>query len=116
MIIETTSQQTDPKLPSRAIWDCLSLDECDAIARKLARELPTTWKFLEIRHHAMGDQARHVGFFDYEGVEFALIPGDRAELGYDRNAPPSVSEEWCNEYGEVWEIRSANSWLISTPA
>src|SRR4051794_33387091 len=101
---EPTSHPTDPELPTRTVWDRLSPVECEAIARELARALPPPWAFRAVRHQSMGDQARHVAFLDYEGDEFALIPGGPAVLGYDRNTPPSLSQEWCREYGELCEL------------
>ena len=85
MGIEPASQRAETKLPTRAIWDRLSPGECDANARELARALLPPWTFIEIRHQAMGDQARHVAIFDYKGDEFVLVPGGPAALGYDRD-------------------------------
>jgi hypothetical protein len=83
-----------------SLWDQLDHAGAEQAARHLARRLPEPWQFLRVQHHQAGDQQRFVGFFDWKGAEFALVPGGEVTLGYDRSCPPDLAGEDL----EDWEI------------
>jgi formylglycine-generating enzyme required for sulfatase activity len=82
------------------IWDRLSGPGCEKVALALGRALSAPWRFTQVRYCALSDQERHVAFFDWNGAEFALIPGGQVTLGYDRSRPPILTREQEQEYRE----------------
>jgi hypothetical protein len=95
-------------------WDKLSLHECEEVARSLDELLPPTFRFHQVEVHTCGNHRHNVAFFEWSkgtpnhgNAFFALIPGDRPLLGYDREHPfvptfeqhKNWSEETENEYG-----------------
>jgi hypothetical protein len=77
----------------REIWDGLNAFEAKQVATNLQHCLGKPWRFSKIESCAMGDQDRNVAFFTYKGSDFALIPGDEAQLGYDRKKPFRTTED-----------------------
>jgi len=69
------------------IWDALKPAGREDVARAVSRKHPQ-FEFQEIRPQAQGDQAHHIAFFDWRGIEFALLPGSEAVLGYDPRRSP----------------------------
>lgn len=101
------NMKNDPKLETAiaalldlSAWDRLSTADCESLARAVAETLPAPWRFVGIRPCTMYDQRRHVAFFDWDGAEFALIPGGRLTLGYDRSRPPILNAAQEQEYHE----------------
>jgi len=89
-------------------WDTLTLTECEEIARSLDKQLPNTFRFHRVEVHACGSQRHNVAFFEWStgspnhgNAFFALIPGDNALLGYDREHPfiptPEQYQNWIEE-------------------
>ncbi len=90
-------------------WEALSDAERIAAARRLVASLPEGFSFNRVAVQSLGDQVHPVAFFDWEPVgwehsewyrgTFALVPGNLATLGYDRNHPfvPTESqlESWA---------------------
>lgn len=81
-------------------WDRFSLADCEEIARDLDQELPAPFRFHKVEACTLGQQKHHVAFFEWIGPPrghdhafFALIPGSKATLGYDR-AHPFVPDAW----------------------
>ena len=76
----------------------------------MSREHPQ-FSFLDIRRHAQGGQAHEVAFFDWCGIEFALIPGAEVDLGYDPAHPwvPSPEESQGYEAIRLLEARKVQS-------
>jgi hypothetical protein len=82
------------------VWDQLDAQTAETVARAVERCLPEPWVFLRLAWYECGGQKRHVAFFDWNGSEFALIPGSEVTLGYDptRPAPPAkLLDEWYEE-------------------
>jgi hypothetical protein len=92
-------------------WDQLDAVSAEKVARTLGQLLPPPWKFHALAFHELGDQRRHVAFFDWNKKTFALIPGGKITLGYDRRHPfvPTEAQlrDWqatAEEYG--WSLKS----------
>ncbi len=64
-------------------WAGTSRSEREAIARRLAKQLPAGFAFDRIRRCRMGDQQHLVALFRQGTSTFALIPGGPVILGYD---------------------------------
>jgi len=109
----------DAALLSLARWDVLTPAQCEEVARDMARRLPPPFVFAGIETHTLGTQRHRITFFDWNGRPFALIPGGRAVLGYDRQHPfiPTAAQleswEWtCAEYaGYVQWATSLDAYL-----
>ncbi len=86
-----------------SIWDQLNAKEAEVIAQTLAPLLPPPWKFQRIEQHACGDQKRQVAFFTWKRVRFALIPGGKVTLGYDRRKPFMPSQEQRESWSDTQE-------------
>jgi hypothetical protein len=89
-------------------WDRFELSECEEIAQALDRALPASFRFHKVETCSLSDQNHRVAVFEWAGLPqghhqgfFALIPGGRATLGYDREHPFVPSEQqhesWVNE-------------------
>ena len=80
-------------------WDSLSPTDCETLARKLAKELPSGFAFDSIRAYHLGTQERLVAAFRFQERAYALIPGGQISLGYD------LDREWqpTEEESESWK-------------
>ncbi len=79
------------------------------------REHPA-FEFIAIPRHAQGDQAHEVTFFDWCGIEFALIPGAEAVLGYDRDHPWVPSPEENEAYEQLRaQVREGSEYRFTIP-
>ena len=79
-------------------WNALTPSECETVARKLSRHLPPPWQFTEIRLCRGRQNSHNMAFFDWNGAAFALIPGGKATLGYDRDSPLVLNDEQFEEW------------------
>ncbi len=66
------------------VWDALDPATAEQVARTVEQCLPEPWAFKRLAWYECGDQKRWVAFFDWNGSEFALIPGDVVTMGWDR--------------------------------
>jgi hypothetical protein len=82
------------------VWDRLDRNTAEPVARAVERCLPGPWAFRRLEWHEAGNQARWVAFFDWQGREFALIPGGEFVLGYD---PPSMRLEFEDDEWHEWD-------------
>jgi hypothetical protein len=87
-------------------WDSLEPDERQNIVQEVSRHLPPSFRFRRMATCELGEQKHTVAFYDWKGASFALIPGGRFTLGYDRKKPFQPTEaqrkEWQHteeEYG-----------------
>lgn len=87
-------------------WECATSAEREAIARQLAKQLPSGFAFRSIRTHRLGGRQHHVALFQEGNASFALIPGGAVSLGYDAHRPwepnPDELESWqgtAEDYG-----------------
>jgi hypothetical protein len=91
-------QLVEKEMLTLPVWDRFDASTGEAVARAVERCLPEPWRFVRVTWHEMGDQKRHVAFFDWNGTEFALIPGGEVTLGYDRANPfrpsPEQRRDW----------------------
>jgi sulfatase-modifying factor enzyme 1 len=94
------------------IWDALAPADGEEVARAVSRIHPQ-FEFVGLRRHAQGGQVHQVAFFDWCGIDFALIPGSQADLGYDPADPWLPSPEERKEYEspraharEGWKYKS----------
>jgi hypothetical protein len=89
-------------------WERFTLAECEKVARDLDSLLPVPFHFHKVELCALGDQRHQVALFEwggppegYDHAFFALIPGDEATLGYDRERPfvpnQQQQESWIQE-------------------
>jgi hypothetical protein len=102
-------------------WDRLEPEKRVSLARKLAAQLPETFRLQIIRSYKLGGQRHSVALFTYKGSSFSLIPGGEAVLGYDPNHPfkptPKQLASW-EDTREEYGIRSSLNVFIrkfSTP-
>ena len=74
-------------------WDALEQTEREELAESISRAYPE-FELTGILRYSQGDQAHEIACFDWRGIEFVLIPGSEAVLGYDRDHSwvPSVEE------------------------
>lgn len=90
-----------------SVWDQFDAATAETVARSVERCLPEPWKFLRVAWHECGDQKRHVAFFGWNEIEFALVPGGEVWLGYDRARPCGLSQVHLAD----WQLRpSETSW------
>lgn len=95
------------------VWDQLSAQECEQLARYVGARLPSVFRFAQIATYEVGTQRRHIAHFHWqltaeqEPVLFSLIPGATTTLGFDRAHPFAVAEElvldwqrYCLECGD----------------
>ena len=64
-------------------WEGFTPSEREAVARELARQLPSGFTFHSLRLHQLGEQQHQVAFYQYGSARFALVPGGTVTLGYD---------------------------------
>jgi hypothetical protein len=96
-----------------ALWDQLSPQECEHLARSIEEYLPPSFRFARVATYEVGTQRRHIAHFDWQPtasrtpVLFSLIPGATTTLGFDRAHPFAVDEElvldwqrYCLECGD----------------
>jgi hypothetical protein len=93
-------------------WEGLTPAEREALARGLAKQLPSGFTFQAIRRFRLAALEHHVALYQKDEATFALIPGDVASLGYDADRPwepsPDEFESWqatSEEYGIAKTIR-----------
>ncbi len=79
-------------LPELSKWDCLAERERERISKEIARIYPA-FRFCGVHTYSQGTQSHHVAQFSHRDDDFALIPGGRATLGYDRHHPWTPSDE-----------------------
>jgi len=86
--------------------------ECEAVARRLAKQLPFGFHFEAIRCFGFGARQRHVALYRQNNATFALIPSATPLLGYDPDRPwepnPDELESWRDDadaYGFDMNIR-----------
>lgn len=87
-------------------WAALKPAEREAVAKKLAQQLPAGFAFQDVRRFALGERHHQVALYRKDGATFALIPGGSVSLGYDAGRPweptPEEAESWestSEEYG-----------------
>jgi hypothetical protein len=93
-------------------WQGVTPAEREALARRLAKQLPSGFSFQAIRHFRLGEWQHDVALYQKENATFALIPGTLASLGYDADRPWAPNsdelESWqdtSEEYGIAKTIR-----------
>jgi hypothetical protein len=93
-------------------WEGRTPAEREALARQLAKQLPSGFTFQAIRPFRLGNQQHHVALYQKDNATFALIPGAVAALGYDAERPwepnPDELASWqgsAEEYGIARTIR-----------
>jgi hypothetical protein len=93
-------------------WEGVAPVEREALARRLAKLLPTGFTFQAIRRFQLGEREHHVALYQKDDAAFVLIPGCEVSLGYDADRPwepyPDELESWrqtSEEYGPVMPIR-----------
>ena len=87
-------------------WNGIRPAEREALAKHLAKELPSSFYFSAVRLFRLGERECHVALFQRPDATFALIPGATVSLGYDSARPyepsPGELESWqgtAEEYG-----------------
>jgi formylglycine-generating enzyme required for sulfatase activity len=87
-------------------WDGVTSAEREAIARRLAMQLPSGFTFHATRPYRLGERQHHVALYQKDNATFALVPGSAVSLGYDAVRPwepnPDELESWqrtAEEYG-----------------
>jgi hypothetical protein len=81
------------------LWDQLSRQECEVLARAVARHLPSSFQFTHVTSYQVGTQQHRIAHFTWYSEEeerlslFSLVPGETATLGYDREHPPLVAKD-----------------------
>ena len=79
-------------------WEGLTRSEREAIAVRLARELPTGFVFESIERYSAWPHPHDVALFRQGTYQFALIPGGPVTVGYDADRPweptPDELETW----------------------
>lgn len=97
-------------------WDSLSPTECESLAKRFARELPTGFAFDGIRSCHLGTQERLVAAFRLDESSFVFIPGGLITLGYDTNRdwqPTDEENESWRDTAEEYEIEDSIDEFIS---
>lgn len=87
-------------------WEGAATAEREALAKRLASQLPNGFTFHAIRNFRLGEAEHEVALFRLGDATFALIPGAVVNLGYDieRAWVPNADEldswrETSEEYG-----------------
>jgi hypothetical protein len=93
-------------------WESVESSEREAIARRLADELPSGFSFQGIHRFRCGERQHHVALYQQNDATFALMPSAAAVIGYDADRPwepaPDELESWqctSEEYGIDKSIR-----------
>src|SRR5689334_22061395 len=73
---------------SLAVWDTLNDRAREAAARAIEARVPRA-KCTKLAEFGQGESRRKVALFDVDGIEMALIPGGKLELGFE---PEQVDE------------------------
>ncbi len=84
-------------------WDELQPDSRKEIVQQVSRHLPPPWRFKRISDCELGEQKHAIAFFKWKDSTFALIPGGRVTLGYDRRKPFRPTEEQREEWQHTEE-------------
>ena len=97
---------------SLAAWEGLTLGEQEAVAKRLARELPEGFVFRSVDSYELGGQRRSAAHFELDGAAFVVVSGGTFTVGYDagREWEPTQDEleSWegtAEEYGIDGTIR-----------
>jgi hypothetical protein len=64
-------------------WEGITSVDREALAKRLAMQLPSGFTFQAIRRFQLGERKHHVALYQQGDATFALIPGAVATLGYD---------------------------------
>jgi hypothetical protein len=93
-------------------WEGVTPAEREAIAKRLAMDLPSGFTFHAVRPFRLGERLHDVALYQQGKATFALIPGAAVSLGYDADRPwepnPDELESWqatSEEYGIARSIR-----------
>ena len=91
---------------SAARWEGVTPAEREALAKHLAKQLPSGFTFQAIRCFKLAKRQHHVALYQKDNATFALIPGAVASLGYNAERPwrpnPDELGSWqdtSKEYG-----------------
>lgn len=97
---------------SAELWRNITPAERDALARRLANELPSGFVFDRVADFRLGEQQQHVALYRTGDASFALVPGGVVTIGYDPNKEweptPDERESWQSsaaEYGIEGTVR-----------
>jgi hypothetical protein len=74
-------------------WEGASPAEREALAERLASQLPSGFVFQAIRRFQLGEWHYDVALYQNGGATFAFIPGGVVSLGYDANRPWEPNRE-----------------------
>jgi hypothetical protein len=92
-------------IPALQEWDKLSLEDCNALIAQY-RFFKPGFFFKSVESIEFAGRKRHVAFYEFDGSLFALIPGGKTVLGYDRKKPfkptPGQRKSWeknCRQVG-----------------
>ena len=81
------------------LWDQLSFQACEHLARSIEEYLPPSFRFAHVSTYEAGTQRRHIAHFTWQPsaeqapILFSLVPGATATLGFDQEHPFAVDEE-----------------------
>src|SRR5436309_3257832 len=99
----------------RERWEGVTDGEREAIARRLARELPAGFAFHSVQPHTLGECRNHVALYQYDSATFALIPGGPVTLGYDSNRAwkpnPEELESWQSTVDDFGYSQTQAEWI-----
>jgi hypothetical protein len=80
-------------------WEGTTPSERQAIARRLAKQLPAGFAFDRVRRHRLGEKQHYVALFRQGTSTFSLIPGGPVIIGYDADRPWQPTDDEL----ESWE-------------
>lgn len=66
-------------------WNEITAAEREALAQRLALQLPLGFVFHTIQQYQLGEQRYHIALYQKDAATFALIPGGSVSLGYNAN-------------------------------
>jgi hypothetical protein len=92
-----------------AAWDGLDDISRQRLIDAVARRVAPTFRYVETRTCALGEQSRRIAIFAHNSTPFALVPGATAALGWD-GAPLSIEPArrttWASGAEEMWGVTS----------
>src|SRR5688572_9349545 len=93
-------------------WEGATSAEREAIARRLAKQLPAGFTFQAVSPYRLGERLHHVALFQKGAAAFALVPGGTVSLGLRRRpalgAQPGRAGELAGHCGRIRHRQDAS--------
>jgi hypothetical protein len=96
---------------STECWESATPAERVALAKRLAKQLPSGFTFQAIRRFRLGEWQHQIALYQHDNATFALVPSAVASLGYDAARPGAWGHRRLHSGIEDLPGPPASTWL-----